>query len=558
MVRERAANAAAAGDYSAAFRLLHGAAEAQPGDAALWNSAGNAAMRAGLPEDAARCFERAAQADPRSLEFAVNRAIALGKLGRDRAAIDVLSSHEGAGRRDPRYCSVRAARARAVGDLDQAAQWYDRALASAPAHARARHGRARVALERSEPDAAARFDRAIESAPGDADAWLGKAQALDAAGRFAEAAALVDALLRQAPHWADALRLRASIALAVGDADVTGAYRWAELSAPGEPAIALAHCHALAGLDRQGEAADIAAAARRRFPAMAVFAVLEARFAHEAGDTARAGAIWDSLSPVDHDSLLLHARHLIRTGDYARAAQAVDQALAGQPWSVSAWALRGLLWRLAGDPRAEWLHAQPGLVATVPLPGGGDLLGELAPALDALHDQAAFPLNQSLRGGTQTRGSLLGRHEPLFARLRQAIVEALEQYRAALPAEDLEHPLLRHRSRAWQLAGSWSVRLRGGSGDRHISHIHPEGIVSSALYVDLPTEIGDQAQDGWLEIGRPPGDLGIDLPPIAAIRPQVGMLALFPSTLFHGTRPFGRGTRMTVAFDVAPATGGAA
>jgi hypothetical protein len=34
------------------------------------------------------------------------------------------------------------------------------------------------------------------------------------------------------------------------------------------------------------------------------------------------------------------------------------------------------------------------------------------------------------------------------------------------------------------------------------------------------------------------------------IRPHVGRLALFPSTLFHGTRPFSAGERMTVAFDV--------
>lgn len=29
-------------------------------------------------------------------------------------------------------------------------------------------------------------------------------------------------------------------------------------------------------------------------------------------------------------------------------------------------------------------------------------------------------------------------------------------------------------------------------------------------------------------------------------------LVLFPSYMFHGTRPFGKGERLTVAFDVIP------
>jgi hypothetical protein len=35
------------------------------------------------------------------------------------------------------------------------------------------------------------------------------------------------------------------------------------------------------------------------------------------------------------------------------------------------------------------------------------------------------------------------------------------------------------------------------------------------------------------------------------IQPRPGLLALFPSTLFHGTRPFRAGERLTAAFDVA-------
>ena len=55
---------------------------------------------------------------------------------------------------------------------------------------------------------------------------------------------------------------------------------------------------------------------------------------------------------------------------------------------------------------------------------------------------------------------------------------------------------------------------------------------------------------GSLDLGRPPPDLRLDLPPMATLHPERGCCALFPSTLYHGTRPVTGGKRMTVAFDV--------
>jgi outer membrane receptor protein involved in Fe transport len=42
------------------------------------------------------------------------------------------------------------------------------------------------------------------------------------------------------------------------------------------------------------------------------------------------------------------------------------------------------------------------------------------------------------------------------------------------------------------------------------------------------------------------------LPPLATFEPKPGRLVLFPSFLFHGTRPFKGGERLTVAFDLVP------
>ena len=118
-----------------------------------------------------------------------------------------------------------------------------------------------------------------------------------------------------------------------------------------------------------------------------------------------------------------------------------------------------------------------------------------------------------------------------------------------LPPIDSRHPLLRHRrNRPVRFAGAWSVRLTGEG--YHVSHNHPQGWISSAFYVALPESIPDRT--GWLRLGVPQAELGIDLPAFRWIEPQVGRLVLFPSTMWHGTLPFPAGERMTVAFDVAP------
>ena len=547
--RAEAQRAAAAGDHAGAARILAAAAGSVPADAALANSAGNAALKAGLVDQAIIFFGNAATAQPGSAEYAINHAIALGRNQQPRAALAELERVEERARRDDRYCSVRASTARDAHRLDEARRWYDAALALNPTHARARHGRARVAMERAESDAVARYDHALEAAPQDAELWLGKAQALDAAGRFDEAIDLTRALVAQAPQWLDAVRFLAQLSLANGDADFSAPFRQAAQQLPQDPNIPAMHCSVLAGLDRFGEAAEVAAEAARRFPDIEHFGMLEAIHCGEAGDDHRADLLWQKCLVTGPERDLHEARHWLRRGDARRAEQSLDRVLSHDSSNVSAWAFLGIAWRLSGDPRSDWLHEQAGLVQLLPLRDREQVFSRAVEALHHLHDKASLPLNQSLRGGTQTRGGLFVRHEPVFGQLGEAVRATLEYYRATLPPEDAAHPLLRFRNRKWSFAGSWSVRLSGG-GDHHASHIHPEGILSSALYCELPDDVEGEDKAGWLEIGRPPANLRLDLPPLQVIQPRTGHLALFPSTLFHGTRPFAGTRRLTVAFDV--------
>jgi hypothetical protein len=161
-----------------------------------------------------------------------------------------------------------------------------------------------------------------------------------------------------------------------------------------------------------------------------------------------------------------------------------------------------------------------------------------------------------VRGGTQTDGQLFPRTEPEIRDLRRAVVEVVAEHIAQLPPRDPAHPVLSPRRDARvRFTGSWSVRLTGGG--RHISHIHPMGWFSSAFYLVVPpADARGPEPAGWLTLGEPPAELKLDLPPLRLIEPKPGRLVLFPSLMWHGTRPFDAGERLSVAFDVArPAAG---
>jgi putative 2-oxoglutarate-Fe(II)-dependent oxygenase superfamily protein len=206
---------------------------------------------------------------------------------------------------------------------------------------------------------------------------------------------------------------------------------------------------------------------------------------------------------------------------------------------------------MTGSPLWEWLEGDPRLVGTFDLAPALPALDALTEFLRSLHLTTHQPLEQSVRGGTQTDGILFMRTEPEIRSLRAAVVEAVRDHIAQLPPIDPGHPLLSRNREPIRFTGSWSIRLTGGGC--HANHVHPAGWFSSALYVALPdpAERGPEPS-GWLTLGEPPSELELDLPPFRLVEPQPGRLVLFPSTMWHGTRPFAAGERLTVAFDLAP------
>ena len=79
------------------------------------------------------------------------------------------------------------------------------------------------------------------------------------------------------------------------------------------------------------------------------------------------------------------------------------------------------------------------------------------------------------------------------------------------------------------------------------------GWISSAFYIDLPPEEPDDPHAGWIKFGEPGVKTWPELGPEHYVKPEPGLLVMFPSYMWHGTAPFRTGDRrLTIAFDLHP------
>ncbi|MGH7021405.1 MAG: putative 2OG-Fe(II) oxygenase [Brevundimonas sp.] len=218
--------------------------------------------------------------------------------------------------------------------------------------------------------------------------------------------------------------------------------------------------------------------------------------------------------------------------------------------------LRATLERLAGAPDGPALNDYEAFVqgGAIDTPEGWpDLtayLGDLAVALRRLHTFRTHPVGQSLRHGTQTHVDLRASDDPAIRAFFSAIDGPIRRYLERLGQGD--DPLRRRNTAAYRLAGCWSVQL--APNGYHAPHVHPEGWLSSACYIDLPAAVEAGGREGWIGFGAPPFACTVPTPPEHFEKPEPGKLVLFPSYMWHGTVPFtGEETRLTIAFDVVPA-----
>jgi len=522
------------GRIGEALRLYRGAVEADPAFVQGWINLGLAALEVAQTGDAVRALERA-------ITLAPSSASAWHALGNAR---------------------------RAQGDLDGAEAAFRAAVARAPANGAGWVNLSVVVKLQGRPaEALPLLDKARKAGftgPELDDAEVG---ALIDLGEIGAALERVRRLAQTAPHYTAAHVTLAHLLWEHGDLlapgeDPLSAFREAAEGQPGNGELQLALIRFLLEAHRAEEALERVRRLRGAANPAPALAIVEANALEELRRPEASGSLYAHIYEVmgvrDAAFLNAYTRHLLRTGQWDGAAAIATAATEADPTNQEAWGHLGTAWRLVGDPREHWLcdYERTIVLVEVESPGtfasGTEFLAALAGTLDALHKACREPVNQSLRGGSQTSGRLFGRPDPLLRDTQAAITRTVERHIATMP-DDREHPFFGRKKRTASFVGSWSVKL--WSKGRHVNHFHPQGWMSSAYYVSLPPSIGrgDDGHAGWIQFGQPSEDLGLDLPPRRFIKPKAGFVALFPSYMWHGTVPFeGQEPRMTVAFDMTP------
>jgi Tfp pilus assembly protein PilF len=467
------------------------------------------------------------------------------------AKADAIEPVRGALTRHPanaRLWQLLGLLARDLGDHADAVPAFARAAELTPDDAMIATGHACAAFEAGLP-AEALFRRAIALDPADRAIRLRLAAAQIAEGREEEAVEAVDKALRRDPLWIEGHVALARLRWTRGEKDrFARSFERAVAAAPRSAELWRAYVETLLNDGLFDRALPVIERARAAAGQNAGLDAAEAIAASELGDTDRAAALFQRLSPFSSVPVIVHyLRFLLRLGQIEEAAAMAEETAPRDP-SGQIWPYLSLAWRALGDPRWEGLEGDPRLVGVYDIADALPPLDALAERLRSLHRASHQPLDQSLRGGTQTEGQLFWRIDPEIRAVRDTVTKAVEAHIAQLPPPQAGHRTLIERRSPIRFAGSWSVRLTGGG--RHVNHVHPSGWFSSALYISLPNEAdrGDPTA-GWLSLGEA-RELGLDLPPIRMVEPKPGRLVLFPSTMWHGTRPFAAGERLTIAFDV--------
>ncbi|MBI1391598.1 MAG: tetratricopeptide repeat protein [Alphaproteobacteria bacterium] len=432
------------------------------------------------------------RAPPENVAVMHNYAAALGDAGRNEEAVDVLRGAFAKGLAAPESHLVFGRVLAATGAFEEAEAAFERILAIRPSDSQAHRELAQLAWMRTGDREAAlrRIDAAVAAHPDDLGLATSRAQVFGQTGDPETQYRLLKDIADAHPGDPVAAQLASIAALDVGDL--------------------------AAALDLGGRAA------RSR--------------------------------PDDAGAVNAHISALLAVGDAAGAAREAETMLGKMPLNQMFLAHLATAWRLLGDERYHVLYDYDAFVfaGSLEAPKGwaslDGYLSDLREGLEQAHKFVTHPFNQSVRHGSQAP-SIDGASHPALRAYKEAAAPVVRAYLARLaPGGD---PLRRRTLASFRFYSLWSIKLP--TNGFHVNHVHPQGWLSSACHVRPAAPDPENDKAGWLKFGEPGIKTAPALGPERYHRPEAGVLALFPSYMWHGTVPFGTGEpRLTIAADIVP------
>ncbi|MFM7625540.1 MAG: 2OG-Fe(II) oxygenase family protein [Gammaproteobacteria bacterium] len=395
----------------------------------------------------------------------------------------------------------------------------------------------------------------LAAAPQDDDARMLLGAVLHMRGHVTAGIAEYDSVLARRPQDLDLRCNLAHALLEAGRGDAGLDRLRAVPDRAGHPQLRAAEGALLHALGRDADALDmlraVTATGQVDETAWLNLALVErARGAHAAALAALEEAC--DIGPDHARAAAERVEVLLLLGRAEAACEAADGFLDRHPGDRQVLAAAALALEAAGQHDAARDIADPPRMVTLHDHADGVITPSLCAELAAIVEQDVTgrddPFGKATRGGRQT-GELDPASHPALLTLGSLLIDLLRDERPReIGADDIDADDIGLRL--------WGTRLTAGGAQS--PHHHPLGEMSGVVYVGLPEEMrSTDPQAGALEFGRPPARLTLPSGPAAARRaavhvvtPAPGRVVLFPSHLWHSTRPFSAsGSRVSLAFD---------
>jgi len=550
------------GERGHARRAFEKSLQINPTQPATLNNFGNLLRDLGALEEAERAYRNALAAQPSYQDAWCNLGIVLCDLEQYERAVEVLERSLSLNDHHVTTLFTLGNAHRELGDYAAAMDCYDRAIAIVPDHYRAIHNRGVVSkLRGNNLEAIEDFERALDLQPDLAECLhnLAACHALlgnrEAAEKYYRKCVSLDPANVENHHWLN-------LFLWANNSDDFLTSHQAELRLrPDNPDLWVDCARKLCQAGRAADARpwlEEALAKCGDHPALLCELSAVRRQLGEVDGVVSLARRACNLSFGDPSTQEELGRAYLAEGEYSDALEVFEALLRTDDLNQGWWCMKATALRALGDSRYGELYDYSRFVAPMVIntpPGYRNLdafLEELIADIRKYHTTEKYPLDQTLRTGTQSLESLFSRKDYSIDLYRQAVSEQIERFLSALPREET-HPLLKRLTGSFRFTDSWSVILKDSGF--HKNHFHSAGWFSSACYLQVPPEVGPGTEGrGWIKFGEPELYLPERFLAEYVVQPKAGLLVMFPSYMWHGTIPFRSATeRITAPFDIVPA-----